>query len=82
MKTVEKQLVHRIEMEKNCAIRTFNQHSTGQWMGFYIAIAFGFIAWDLAMKGHAVVASVLGGFDLAALVAVFISRKLSNESKK
>lgn len=75
MKTVEKQVSHRIEMEKTVREEPlFNQYSTGQWMGFIIAIALGFIAWHLAMKGHAVVASILGGADLAALVAVFIIR--------
>ena len=44
MSTVEKQLDHRIEMEKTGVNRTFNQSSTGQWMGFAIAIVFGFIA--------------------------------------
>ena len=43
MSTVEKQLDHRIEMEKTGVNRTFNQSSTGQWMGFAIAIVFGFI---------------------------------------
>ena len=46
-------------------------------MGFVIAIVFGFISWDLAKSGFTVVASILGTVDLVALVAVFITGKLS-----
>jgi uncharacterized membrane protein len=77
MATVEKQLNHRIEIEKTGVTRSFNQSSTGQWMGFIIAIVFGIIAWDLAKAGETVVASILGTVDLVALVAIFITGKLS-----
>jgi uncharacterized membrane protein len=77
MSTVEKQLNHRIEIEKTGVLRTFNQSSTGQWMGFAIAIVFGAIAWDLAKSGFTIVASILGAVDLVALVAIFITGKLS-----
>lgn len=77
MSTVEKQLDHRIEIEKTGVKRSFNQSSTGQWMGFAIAIVFGFIAWDLAKAGFTVAASILGTVDLVALVAIFIAGKLS-----
>ncbi len=40
MATVEKQLDHRIDVENIGVRRTFNQSSTGQWMGFFIAIVF------------------------------------------
>lgn len=77
MSTVEKQLNHRIEIEKIGVKRSFNQSSTGQWMGFVIAIVFGLIAWDLAKAGFTVVASILGTLDLVALVTIFITGKLS-----
>ena len=77
MSTVEKQLSHRVEIEKTGVKRTFNQSSTGQWMGFLIAITFGVIAWDLAKSGFTVAASILGTVDLVALVAIFITGKLS-----
>lgn len=77
MSTVEKQLAHRIDIEKTGVKRSFNQSSTGQWMGFAIAIIFGFIAWDLAKAGFTVAASILGTVDLVALVAVFITGKLT-----
>lgn len=77
MTTVETQLKHRIEIENKGVERTFNQSSTGQWMAFVIAIVFGLIAWDLAKSGQTIVASILGTVDLVALVAVFITGKLS-----
>ena len=75
MKTVEVQLEHRIEIEKEGVKRTFNQSSTGQWMGFGIAIMFGLAAWDLAKSGHDVTATIIGVVDLVALVTVFITGK-------
>lgn len=77
MTTVEKQLNHRIDVENIGVRRTFNQSSTGQWMGFAVAIVFGLIAWDLAKSGFTVAASILGTVDLVALVAIFITGKLS-----
>ncbi|MEO2070789.1 MAG: DUF2335 domain-containing protein [Zunongwangia sp.] len=77
MSTVEKQLDHRIDMENKGLSRSFNQSSTGQWMGFAIAIVFGIIAWDLAKSGFTVAASILGTVDLVALVAVFITGRSS-----
>lgn len=79
MSSVEKQLNHRIDVEKIGVRRSFNQSSTGQWMGFSIAIVFGLIAWDLAKSGQTVVASILGTVDLVALVAIFITGKLSKK---
>lgn len=51
-------------------------------MGFFIAIAFAIIAWDLAEEGQPRVASILGGIDLVVPVTVFISGKISDESKE
>jgi uncharacterized membrane protein len=77
MNTVEKQLAHRINIENIGIKRSFNQSSTGQWMGFIIAILFGLISWDLAKNGHTVVASILGTVDLVALVAIFITGRVT-----
>ena len=79
MKTVEKQLEHRIEIEKTGIRRSFNQSSTGQWMGYCIAIVFGIIAWDLGKSGKEIVASILGSIDLVALVAIFITGRKSRD---
>jgi hypothetical protein len=46
-------------------------------MGFFIAVIFGVIAWDLAKSGFTVAASILGTVDLVALVTVFITGKLT-----
>lgn len=77
MTNVEKQLDHRIEIENKGVKRSFNQSSTGQWMAFLIALAFGFIAWDLAKSGQTTVASILGTVDLVALVTVFITGRVT-----
>lgn len=77
MRTVEKQLNHRIEIENIGIRRSFNQSSTGQYMAFTIAIVFGLISWDLAKSGYTVIASILGTIDLVALVAVFVTGKLT-----
>lgn len=77
MNTVEKQLDHRIEIEKAGVKRSFNQSSTGQWMAFAIALVFGLIAWDLARNGQTTVAAILGSVDLVALVAVFITGRVT-----
>ncbi len=78
MSTVENQLNHRITIEKDGVKRTFNQSSTGQWMAFIIAVVFGVIAWDLSKTGHELSAQILGSFDLVALVAVFVTGKLTS----
>lgn len=72
MSTVEKQLEHRFEIEKNGVNRTFNQSSTGQWMGFGLAIIFGLIAWDLGKSGKETTAAIIGAFDIVGLVAIFV----------
>lgn len=73
MTTVEKQLEHRLAAEKYADRRAFNQASTGQWMGFLIAIVFGLIAWHLISHGYEIGGTILGSVDLVALVAVFIT---------
>jgi uncharacterized membrane protein len=79
MATVEKQLVHRFDIEKVGVKRTFNQSSTGQWMGFAIAIVFGLIAWDLGKAGKETTASIIGAFDIVGLVAIFVIGQFKNK---
>lgn len=79
MATVETQLIHRIDLEKESVKRSYNQSSTGQWMAFFIAIVFGVIAWDLAKSGQEVTASIIGGIDLVGLVAVFITGRVAKK---
>jgi uncharacterized membrane protein len=77
MNNVETQLAHRIRLEDKGLNRSFNQSSTGQWMAFGIAVLFGLIAWDLARNGSEMAAIILGSVDLVALVAVFITGKVT-----
>lgn len=78
MKTVEKQLDHRIEIENEGINRSFNQSSTGQWMAFILALFFGLVSWDLAKNGHETTAAIIGGIDIVGLVTVFITGRISN----
>lgn len=73
MTTVEKQLEHRIAIEKEGIKKTYEQSGRGQIFGFIIAVLFGAIAWDLGRRGEVVIASILGAVDLVALVTVFIT---------
>jgi uncharacterized membrane protein len=75
MSSVEKQLDHRIKLETIGVHRTFNQSSTGQWLGFFIALVFGVIAWDLIRHDHVVGGSILGTLDLVALVTIFVTSR-------
>jgi hypothetical protein len=71
-------LDHRIGIEKEGIRRTFNQSSTGQWMGFGVTILFGVIAWDLIKTGNqvsSIAGGILGTVDLVALVTVFITSR-------
>lgn len=81
MKTVERQLEHRISTESKSQHRVYNQSSTGQWMAFIIAMFFGLVAWDLAKSGREATASILGTIDLVALVTVFITGRFSGKKQ-
>lgn len=72
MSTVEKQVEHRITLENIGLKRSFNQSSTGQWIGFIIALFFGYLSYDLIVKGHELAGTIIGSIDLVSLVAVFV----------
>jgi uncharacterized membrane protein len=80
MSMAEQQQSHRMQIEKTAVTRQFNQSSTGQWMGFIIGIVVVLIAAYLGVNGERVLAGILGGGDLVALVAVFVLGK--RESSK
>lgn len=68
---------HRQEMERHVVRCQTNQSSTGQWLGFTIAM-FGIIASVyLIATGHDVAGSVLGGIDLISLVSIFVLGKVA-----
>jgi uncharacterized membrane protein len=79
MATVEQQLNHRIKLENKSVDRSYNQSSTGQWMAFILALAFGLVAWHLAISGKENAAMVIGAFDIVALVAVFITGRVTKK---
>lgn len=56
---------------------TSRRKTTGQWLGFVIALAFlGVSAW-LINGGHDTAGVILGSVDLVALVAVFVTGRLT-----
>jgi len=79
MKNVEKQLEHRIEIEKVSIARTYNQSSTGQWMGFIIAIFCLIGSGFLIINDHEVPGTIIGSIDLVALVTVFVVGKVNKK---
>lgn len=78
MSNVEKQLDHRFNLENKSVDRSFNQSSTGQWLGFVVVLLFGLIAWDLAKSGHDTVAGVIASIDLVGLAIAFIVGRKRN----
>ncbi|MDR3711456.1 MAG: DUF2335 domain-containing protein [Puia sp.] len=63
---------HRKNLEQIALKSQTKQSSTGQWLGFVIAI-FGLGgAFALVYTGHDAAGSVLGSFDLIGLVSVFV----------
>lgn len=75
MKTVENQQEHRHKLEIEGLKRSFNQSSTGQWMGYTLAILFLVASFILALQGKEVTARILGGATLVSLVSVFVVGK-------
>jgi uncharacterized membrane protein len=65
---VVSELAHRRTQEKAASRRM----TTGQWLGFVVALAFlGVAAW-LINGGHDVAGTFLGTVDIVGLVAVFV----------
>lgn len=80
LKMAEKQLDHRIDVEKLAIRRQLNQSGIGQILAFLIALGcIGASAW-LAIHDHDTVAGVVGGATVVGLVTVFIAGR--NAQKK
>ncbi len=80
LKMAEKQLDHRIDVEKLAVRRQLNQSGIGQILAFIIALGcIGSSVW-LAMHDHDTVAGVVGGATVVGLVTVFIAGR--NAQKK
>lgn len=68
----EKQSDHRIEIEKHVIRADGKRADRGQYCALIVAlVAFGVAAYAIS-QGQAVTATVIGSFDLVALVGVFI----------
>lgn len=80
LKMAEKQLDHRIDVEKLAVRRQLNQSGVGQLLAFFIALGcIGASTWA-AMNDHDTFAGILGGATVVGLVTVFIAGR--NSQKK
>ncbi|GGB06798.1 DUF2335 domain-containing protein [Puia dinghuensis] len=71
---------HRKAMEKCVVEGQTKQSRDGQRYGFAIAIIVILISGFLVYNGHDIAGTILGGVDLVALVAVFVTGKASQKS--
>lgn len=78
MKMAEKQVDHRIDMEKTIATKKFSQSTLGQILGAALIVFFGYIAYDLAMNGHDNAAIAIGVTTVISLAVVFVLNKMPN----
>ncbi|RKZ31871.1 hypothetical protein DRQ36_00575 [bacterium] len=69
----EKQLDHRVDMEKSVVKSNILNEKLGIISAFLIALAFGYIAYRCAIAGHDWPASIIGKTDVVGLVATFIN---------
>jgi len=76
----EKQTAHRIKMEDTVITSQQRQSGRGQHYALIIALSFLAVAAACILQGHDVAGGVLGSFDVAAMVAIFITGKHKQES--
>lgn len=77
----ERQNFHRIEIEKVVVNSNNRQSSTGQWMGFLLALFCISSSVYLGAQGHDVLAGVLGGSTLISLITVFVLGKRAQKDE-
>lgn len=78
MTMAEKQVDHRIDMEKIIAKKKFFQSTLGQIIGAVLIVFFGYIAYDLALNGHDGAAISIGVTTVVSLAVVFVLNKIPN----
>ena len=78
MTMTEKQVDHRIDMEKIIVTKKFSQSTMGQIFATVLILFFGYISYDLAMHGHDTVAGVIGVTTVIGLAVVFVLNKIPN----
>lgn len=71
----ERQARHRRRLEFMDVAWEHVHVSLGQLSALFVALFFGWIAWDLGQDGETLLAAFLGAVDLVALVSVFIYGK-------
>ncbi len=64
-----------MSIEKTVIKSDISQSNRGQWLGFIVALLFWIAAFILSLKGHEVVAGILGGTTIVGLVTVFVTGK-------
>ena len=69
---VQRQTTHRIELEKQVIPEQQRQATRGQVYGLLVALSFLAAAFGLIALGHGLYGTILGSFDIVALVTVFI----------
>lgn len=80
LRMAEKQLDHRIDVEKLAVRRQLNQSGSGQILAFFIAVGCISASTWAAMHDHDTFAGILGGATVVGLVTVFIAGR--NSQKK
>ena len=76
MSMTEKQVDHRIDMEKTIVKKKFFQSTLGQVLATILILFFGFISYSLAMNGHDTVAGIIGVTTVIGLAVVFVLNKI------
>lgn len=76
MTMTEKQVDHRIDMEKTIVKKKFFQSTLGQVLATILILFFGFISYSLAMNGHDTVAGIIGVTTVIGLAVVFVLNKI------
>lgn len=81
IKMAESQAVHRQELEKTALKAQISSEKRGQWLGFFIALAFIAGGVYLIATGKSTAGLTVIGCDLAALVGVFVYGKRSQSKE-
>lgn len=76
MTMTEKQVDHRIDMEKTIVKKKFFQSTLGQVLATILILFFGSISYSLAMNGHDTVAGIIGVTTVIGLAVVFVLNKI------
>ena len=76
MSMTEKQVDHRLDMEKTIVKKKFFQSTLGQVLATILILFFGFISYSLAMNDHDTVAGIIGVTTVIGLAVVFVLNKI------